>query len=297
MTAIHPIQQAQTNTTPIGVGLRHEHYSAALLSSSHSVDFVEIHAENFFAEGGAASRLLDQITERYKVSIHGTAMGLGSAKGIQPEYLKKFTRLVNRVDPLLVSDHACFTWGNISDTPVHAGDLLPLKFDQATLTVLANNIDRVQQALGRQLLIENIVSYKQFPAGDYSEAEFLATVAEKTGCGLLVDLNNVLVNYHNFTNGNALQLARQWLRHIPANAVKEIHLAGSSPVAPGMLIVDDHAQPVSNECWQLFDDAMTRFPAAATLIEWDNDLPSWPRLVYEADKARCRQAMAAELMA
>ncbi|NVK54219.1 MAG: DUF692 domain-containing protein [Alteromonadaceae bacterium] len=297
MTAIHPLKQAQIHATPVGVGLRHEHYSAALLPSSHSVDFVEIHAENFFAEGGAASRLLDQIAERYKVSIHGTAMGLGSAKGIQPEYLKKFTRLVNRVNPVLVSDHACFTWGNIDDMPVHAGDLLPLKFNHATMNVLADNIDRVQQALGRQLLIENIVSYKQFSPSDYSEAEFLATVAEKTQCGLLVDLNNVLVNYHNFTNGNALQLARQWLRHMPVNAVKEIHLAGSTPVEPGMLIIDDHAQPVSDECWQLFDDATARFPNAATLIEWDNDLPSWPRLLYEANKARCRQAMTTELMA
>lgn len=293
MAALKPLSQAPISSTPVGVGLRHEHYSAALSQPSPALDFVEIHAENFFAEGGAASRLLDQITEHYAVSIHGTAMGLGSASGINRQYLKKFVQLVNRVDPVLVSDHACFTWGEVGQEPVHSGDLLPLKFDKATLDILCTNIDTVQQALGRQLLVENIVTYLPFDAGDFSEAEFLARVAERTQCGLLVDLNNILVNYRNFSNGNPLTLACEWLAQLPPSAVRELHLAGSSAVGPGMLIVDDHGQPVSDDCWALFHEAHERFPHAATLIEWDNNLPVWQELLEEAHQARWRMDMVA----
>ncbi|MGQ8365114.1 DUF692 domain-containing protein [Glaciecola sp. 1036] len=286
MTEIHQTHKAVRKPAPVGVGLRHEHYSTALLKSSPSVDFVEIHAENFFAKGGAISRLLDQIVDTYPVSIHGTAMGLGSAQGISANYLRKFVQLVNRVNPILVSDHACFTWGALGNNPVHAGDLLPLKYDQATLNVLVNNIDQVQQALGRQILIENIVTYKHFENEDFYEAAFLAKVAEKTQCGLLVDLNNILVNYHNFSDANPLQAAKKWLQHIPPHLVQELHLAGSTPVQSDAYIVDDHGQPVSDECWELYETTLSMFPNAAVLIERDNNLPSWTELTNEAKHAR-----------
>ncbi|GGF83235.1 DUF692 domain-containing protein [Alteromonas lipolytica] len=286
MAVLKPGGQALTSSAPVGVGLRHEHYSAALMQPSSSIDFVEIHAENFFADGGAICRLSDQIRDSYPVSIHGTAMGLGSAQGINPDYLKAFANLVKRIDPVLISDHACFTWGKLGNSPVHAGDLLPLKFDRATLDVLCDNIDRVQQLLGRQLLIENIVTYIPVAQSQFTETEFLSRVVEQTQCGLLVDLNNILVNYHNFSRENPLVQARQWLSELPAQAVKELHLAGSSPAAPGKLVVDDHGQPVSDDCWALFHNAHERFPEAATLIEWDNNLPQWPQLLAEAEQAR-----------
>lgn len=276
----------RVDSTRVGVGLRHEHYAEALAQTSHSVDFLEIHAENFFAKGGVIPAFLDVLTEQYPLSIHGTAMGLGSAKGIDPAYLKRFVDLVNRVNPILVSDHACFTWGYSDDQPLHAGDLLPLTYDQASLDILINNIDRVQQALGRQILIENIVSYVDHRSDPMREAEFLAEAASMTNCGLLVDLNNVLVNGQNFYPDNTSQYAVNWLKTLPAKAVKEIHLAGSSAVAPGELIIDDHSQPVSHACWALYQQAIHLFPGAATLIEWDNDLPTWTRLQEEADTAR-----------
>lgn len=285
MNVTNPSRLNPGANSPIGVGLRHEHYTVALDHSSSSIDFVEIHAENFFAQGGATSYLLDEIIERYPVSIHGTSMGLGSAHDIDKDYLKKFVRLVERVKPILVSDHACFTWGQKGNQLVHAGDLLPLQFDTATLKVLSDNVDRVQQMLGRQLLVENIVSYHQFADNDFSEPEFFSRLVDNTHCGLLVDLNNLLVNFHNFSANDPLEKSRQWLQHIPSHAVKELHLAGSSQSANGSLIIDDHAQPVSDECWLLFYDAIKRFSGAAVLLERDNNLPSWHELVCEARQA------------
>lgn len=274
-----------SSNSPIGVGLRYEHYNSALAQSSPSIDFVELHAENFFAQGGALSDLLEQIAQRYPVSIHGTSMGLGSAAGIKTEYLNHFARLVNRINPFLISDHACFTWGTLGDKPVNAGDLLPLQFDKVTLKVLSDNVDRVQQLLGRQILVENIVTYKSFANNDYSETEFLSRLVENTQCGLLVDLNNVLVNFKNFPAGDPQERAKQWLAEVPSHAVKELHLAGSSEPGAGAMIVDDHAQPVSVEGWLLFYHAIKRFPKAAVLLEWDNNLPSWEELVNEARQA------------
>lgn len=281
-------QQARPETlrfSPVGVGLRHEHYQSALDQSSPSIDFVELHAENFFAQGGATSYLLDQIAERYPVSIHGTSMGLGSTARINDTYLKNFARLVNRINPILISDHACFTWGELNGKPVHAGDLLPLQFDRATLQALSQNVDRVQQLLGRQILVENIVSYTSFPHNDFSETEFFSLLVEQTQCGLLVDLNNLLVNFRNFPSGEPILAAKQWLNEVPVHAVKELHLAGSTEATPGAMIVDDHAQPVSDECWLLFYKAIKSFPGAAVLLERDNNLPGWEELISEARQA------------
>ncbi|TPV62244.1 DUF692 domain-containing protein [Aestuariibacter sp. GS-14] len=276
----------RVESTRVGVGLRHEHYNEALTQTSHSVDFLEIHAENFFAEGGMIPPFLEAIAEYYPLSIHGTAMGLGSASGVDSRYLKRFCELVNRVNPILVSDHACFTWGQVGNQRLHAGDLLPITYNRASLDILVDNIDLVQQALGRQLLIENIVSYVDQRSDPMHEAEFLAAAATLTGCGLLVDLNNVLVNGRNFHAHNLAQYATTWLKTLPTGAVKEIHLAGSSEVQPGELIVDDHSQPVSHACWALYQQAIHMFPGAATLIEWDNQLPTWERLQEEAGTAR-----------
>ncbi len=279
-------QSHNNEHSPVGVGLRYEHYQDALTQPSDSIDFIEIHAENFFAEGGAVPQFLEALTQQYSISIHGTSMGLGSATGVNKAYLTKFAALVDRVKPVLVSDHACFTWGNVAGKHVHAGDLLPIQFNDESLDILAGNINEVQQVLGRQILVENIVSYLDTSAQKYDEAEFLALIAEKTQCGLLVDLNNILVNGSNFHSGNLMTYSKQWLDTLPTAAVREFHLAGSSQVPENDLIIDDHSQPVSESCWELYRYAQERFRNVATLIEWDNQLPNWTRLTEEARKAR-----------
>lgn len=269
----------------VGVGLRHPHYREALLGTS-SIDFVEVHAENYFAQGGLASELLSALTELYPMSLHSTSMGLGSAQGINTEYLGKLKKLAERINPILISDHACFTWSHFNGRSVHAGDLLPLEFTHESLKVMAENIDRVQSLLGRQILVENLSAYVAFNTSQMSETEFLSELVERTGCGLLVDLNNLIVNARNFSRREPLAVAGQWLAQIPQKSVAEIHLAGYSQVAPGELIIDDHSQPVSDECWTLYADAIERFGAVTTLIEWDNELPSWETLLTQAQQAK-----------
>ncbi|BFM15481.1 DUF692 domain-containing protein [Maricurvus nonylphenolicus] len=270
----------------VGVGLRHAHYGDAM-SGTSAIDFVEVHAENFFAQGGASLSLLQDVSERYPLSLHSTSLGLGSASGINAAYLEKLALLTERVNPVLISDHACFTWSQLHGHSVHAGDLLPLEYSARSLQLLIDNVDRVQQHFGRQILVENVSAYIAFNDTTMSEAEFLVALAQRSGCGLLVDLNNVLVNAHNFPEGDPLTVAKQWVDAIPSELIGELHLAGYTPSVSPELIIDDHSQAVSEECWALYEYTIQRTGPIATLIEWDNDLPAWPILVAEALKARC----------
>lgn len=270
---------------PVGVGLRHAHYDDAL-SETIGVDFVELHSENFFAAGGPIKNLLQKMTERYPVSLHGTALGLGSAVGVDQNYLKQLQRLVEDVRPFVVSDHASFAWTESAGNRAHAGDLLPMPFTEVSAAILADNIDHVQQQLGRQLLIENLVNYLSFDHNSMPEMTFLNSVVDRSGCGLLLDLNNLLVNARNGNANDPLSTASGWLAELSADAVQEFHLAGYSHVRPGELIIDDHSQPVADECWQLYELALKRFGPQTTLIEWDNNLPDWRRLTQEASKAK-----------
>ncbi|GAA3930685.1 DUF692 domain-containing protein [Litoribacillus peritrichatus] len=269
----------------VGVGLRHPHYRDAL-SETHSIDFVEVHAENFFAAGGLSAAILDDITDRYSLSLHATSMGLGSATSINESYLTKLNALIDRVNPTLISDHACFTWGQINGHLVHAGDLLPLEYTPKNLQHLVDNVDRVQQQIGRKILVENVSSYLEFEHANLTETEFLVTLAERSQCGLLVDLNNILVNVHNFSTDDPLHTAKRWLDNIPTHLIGEFHLAGYTSAESPALIIDDHSQAVSDECWALYQYAIRRFGPIATLIEWDNNLPDWQTLLAEANKAR-----------
>ena len=269
----------------VGVGLRHKHYQDALASPA-DIDFVEVHSENFFAAGGATIAYLQAVCEQYKVSLHSTALGLGSAQGIPPHFIQKLKHLVSWTNPILISDHASYAWGTWIAKPVHLGDLLPLSFNQATLEILAENVNKVQQTLQRKILIENLSSYLFFEEDDMTEAEFLAELTHMTGCGLLLDINNILVSAFNTNVEDKWHFARNWLASIPETAVGEIHLAGHSKVASGELVIDDHSKPVDDDCWQLYRMAIQRFGAVPTLIEWDNDLPDWQTLVDEANKAK-----------
>lgn len=272
------------NHMPIGVGLRHPHFKDAL-SETAGIDFLEVHAENFFAEGGLPRQILEAIAAQYPLSFHGTSMGLGSAGGVNQHYLERLKQVIEYFKPHWVSDHASFAWSTIHGRQVHMADLLPLPFNMSSLDILVANVDYVQQHLGRQLLIENIVVYLDIDTHEMHETEFLSRLVERTGCGLLVDLNNLLVNARNNIHQSPLSEAKQWLEAIPVAAVKEVHLAGYTEPKPDQLIIDDHSQPVSDECWALYQHALLHFDSFASLIEWDSELPSWQVLLNESKKA------------
>ncbi|MAR00397.1 MAG: hypothetical protein CMI00_14750 [Oceanospirillaceae bacterium] len=271
--------------TAIGVGLRHAHFRDVLTAPA-PLDFVEVHSENFFGKGGAARAFLLEVAQYYPVSLHSTAMGLGSESAIPDSYMPELKRLAEDVEPCLISDHVAFSRAEWLGHIVHSGDLLPVVFDRENLFRMVANIDHVQKVLGRRLLLENLSAYLTLPGSEMSETEFLTALTQETGCGLLVDLNNLYVNAKNQGVENVERYVRRWLESIPAEAVGELHLAGCSPVAAGELMIDDHARPVADEVWWLYAFALERFGPVPTLIEWDNDLPDWQVLTAEAEKAR-----------
>ena len=275
----------------IGVGLRHVHYQDALSSPNH-IDFVEVHAENFFAKGGITKALLEDINQQFPISLHATSLGLGSAQAIPDNHIKTLQQLVEQVEPILLSDHACFAWGQVNDITVHAGDLLPIPFNEESLAVMAQNVSNIQQVMGRPLLVENLSAYIVPVGSTMSEMAFLTQLCQQTDCKLLLDLNNLLVNAHNFGSDSnnedlhPLDIAKAWLNELAPNIVGEFHLAGCTPAKDNQMIIDDHSQPVSDELWQLYAYALERFGNIPTLVEWDLDLPSWQELVEQAKKAR-----------
>lgn len=286
----HTYSQANTlSPFAVGVGLRSAHYKDALQSpGSYSVkpDFVEVHAENFFAPGGISQAVLDSARQQFALSIHGTGMGLGSYVGIDRQHLKHFAQLVKHYQPKLVSDHACFALGNFGQQIIHAGDLLPIEFTYNTLLTFERNLNLAQEALGRALLIENICAYTTAERGDMSETEFLSELCRRTGCGLLVDLNNLVVNGINQQEPNLLAFINRWLNAIPAAQVGEFHLAGCAPLAPGQIMVDDHSAAITPEVWNAYGQALRIIGPRPTLIEWDTDLPSWAILLDEIAKTK-----------
>lgn len=269
----------------VGVGLRHAHYHDAL-TTPVDIDFVEVHAENFMAQGGATPSYLQKVSEHYPISLHCTALGLGSARTMPPSMLANLQALISNVNPMLVSDHACYTWSHWMNKPVHLGDLLPITFTESALKVFAENVDELQQKLQRQILIENLSNYIQFSDQDMSETEFLVRLTELSGCGLLIDLNNILVSAHNLSVESQEDYANAWLNDITPSVVKEIHLAGHTKAGQGELAIDDHSHPVSPDCWHLYRFAIARFGAVPTLVEWDNNLPDWQTLVGQARLAK-----------
>ena len=277
-----------------GIGWRHPHYGD-LLESLPNLDFIEVHSENFFGAGGASLTVLRQARTHYPVSLHGVGLALGSASGIDPWHLEQLARLTERIEPVRVSDHACFARGILStlsgaksSTDVHAADLLPIPFNTAALDVMCANVQRVQDRLKRSLLVENLSAYISFNSSDRLETTFLAELVQRTGCGLLVDVNNIYVNALNerFAGSPADPLAAciQWLDQIPPHAVGELHVAGHMNC--GDIVIDDHGSRVSGEVWQIYRHAQQRFGGVPALVEWDTDIPPLAVLLDEASKAR-----------
>ncbi len=269
----------------VGVGLRHPHFTD-ILTKPKQVDFVEVHSENFFGQGGAALSVLQQVREKYPVSLHSTSMGLGSIHDIPMGYLERLKKLTQTIDPFLMSEHACFTWGKQYGQSMHSGDLLPIAHTHVNLARMCEQVDKVQSFLGRQLIIENVSAYVKFDESYLSEAEFLAELCQRTGAKILLDINNIAVNSLNFEGGNIQQSVADYIKILPLKSVEQIHLAGFQIPSDGQLVIDDHAQPVSDEVWQGYRLAIERFGAVPTLIEWDSHLPHWSVLVNEALKAR-----------
>lgn len=277
--------------TGVGVGLRSEHYQN-VLDKTPALDFLEVHSENFFADAGIAVDILQEVSASMPISLHGTSAGLGSVEAVPDDYLRKLKRLVDRVDPILVSDHLCFTWARIGGRLFHGGDLLPIPFTEDSLRHAVNNIDRMQQCLGRQIAIENVCAYIEFDQSDFDEASFLGEIVARTQCGLILDINNLMVNARNGHVSNLENFVDRYVESLDHSAITEIHLAGSTPVGEEELLIDDHARPVSEAGWQAYERVLNAIGSKPTLIEWDNNLPSWCELLGEAAKARKAQRRA-----
>jgi uncharacterized protein len=268
-------------TTPIpaqaGIGLRAPHHEA-IVRERPLIGWVEAHSENYFADGGFQLEQLAQVRELYPVSLHGVGLSLGSVDPLDPEHLRKLKRLIARCEPALVSEH--LSWGSFDGT--YLNDLLPLPYTDEALAHTIKRVGEVQDFLGRQILIENISSYLQFTGAQIPEWEFLARLARESGCGLLVDVNNIYVNAcnHGFDPVH-------YLASLPREPVQEIHLAGHSTNHYGgrELRIDTHSAPVCPAVWELYQFALHCFGPLPTLIEWDADLPALEILVAEAHTA------------
>jgi len=256
-----------------GLGLRKPHYSE-FLEHRIAVDFLEVISENFMVDGGRPRQLLHEIRARYPIALHGVSMSVGSAEGVDRAYLARLRALVDEIDPLFVSDHLC--WTRVSGFNSH--DLLPLPYTHEALEIVTSNVSRAQDALGRAILLENPSTYIAFD-GEMTEWEFLKAVCAKTGCGLLLDVNNVYVSAanHGFD-------ARAWLDAIPAEYIRQIHLAGHSEGEA--LLIDTHDRPVPPSVWDLYAHVLPRLGPVATMIERDDAIPPLYDLLVELGVAR-----------
>ncbi|MCG3200945.1 MAG: hypothetical protein NFCOHLIN_00807 [Gammaproteobacteria bacterium] len=272
-----------------GIGLRAEHYDA-MLARRPPVGFLEVHSENHFGAGGRPRAVLDALAGDYPVSLHGVGLSLGSTDPLNMAHLESLRALVNRYSPRLVSEH--LSWSSVDGRYFH--DLLPLPYTEEAVRHVAERIERVQDYLGRRILIENLSSYVEYSHSTMPEWEFLAAVAAHSGCGILLDVNNVYVSSCNHAFD-----AAYYVQGIPSQFVGEMHLAGHTArnTPDGMILIDTHDRPVSAPVWQLFELSARRFADAPALIEWDTALPALEVLLEEAaraDRAReDRHALAA----
>lgn len=256
-----------------GLGLRRDHYRD-FLEGEVAVDFVEVISENYMVDGGRPLRILDQVRAKLPVILHGVSMSIGSAHGLDRDHLARLRMLTDRIEPLWVSDHLCWT-----RTSAHnSHDLLPMPLTRAALELVCDNIDRAQQGLGRAMLFENPSSYLSFPQDEFTEWQFLAEMSRRTGCYLLLDINNIYVSAcnHGFD-------PLDYLAGIPADRVRQVHLAGHTP---GEIVIDTHDRPVCDAVWALFARAMPMLGSVAVMIERDDAIPPLPELLAELEQAR-----------
>ena len=260
-----------------GIGLRAPHHQHAA-AGKPAVAWLEVHTENYFHDGGPAVRALERARANFPLSLHGVGLGLASTTPLDRAHLERVRRAVERYQPALVSEHAC--WNRLGT--LHYNDLLPLPHTEEAALHLAARVRGVQDVLGRQILVENLSSCVRFATSSLEEWEFLSAVVAHSGCGLLLDVNNLYVNSVNLGLD-----AERCIDEVPAHAVREIHLAGHrrNRVGDRDLLVDDHGSAVCPEVWELYERAIARLGPVPTLIEWDTDVPPLEVLMAEAAKA------------
>lgn len=262
-----------------GTSFKHQHLGA-ILADPDAGGFFEVHAENYMGAGGPPHDALTRIRNEYPVSLHGVCMSIGGPQPIDKAHLARFKALVDRYEPALVSEH--LAWSTHETT--YYNDLLPLPWTEATLAHVCKHIDEVQTAIGRPILLENPSTYVVFPESTMSETAFIRAVAQRTGCGLLLDVNNVFVSATNHGYD-----ALGYLADYPLDRVGEIHLAGHAEQSDDegdLLLIDSHDGPVADAVWKLYDLVIARHGPVPTLIEWDSDIPDWPILKAEAAAAQ-----------
>ncbi len=269
-----PPQRAKWPSLGCGVGLRAEHYDV-ITGTWPRMDWFEAISENFMDSGGSPLRLLEEIRRRYPVTLHGVSLSIGSSDPLNPAYLERLKPLADRIEPAIVSDHLC--WTGVDGENLH--DLLPLPFTEEAIRHIAGRVEQVQEHLGRRILLENISTYVTYRHSTMPEWEFLTEVAERSGCGILLDLNNIYVNAYNHQFD-----PRAYLERIPGELVGQFHLAGHTD--RGGFLFDTHSAPAIDPVWDLYREALRRWGSVTTLIEWDEEIPPFARLAEEADKAR-----------
>jgi uncharacterized protein len=277
-------QNRSRATAPLtGIGLRGPHLSE-VVAHRPAAPWFEVHPENYMGGGPAVAALLS-LRRDVPIALHGVGLSLGSAEGLSQRHLARLKELALKVEPILVSEH--LSWSHSGG--VYLNDLLPLPYTQEALAVAVRNLNLAQEALGMRLHIENPSRYLNWRHSPLPEGEFLAELVQRTGCGLLCDVNNLYV-----TERNCGASAADWMAQVPADAVGEIHLAGhsSNEIADGVILIDDHGDHVAEPVWALFAEAARRFPDAPALIEWDTRLPAFSVLVAEAAAADLRRSSA-----
>ena len=273
-----------------GVGFKPIHFSD-VVATSRPLGFFEVHAENYMGAGGPPHAQLAALRERYALSIHGVGLSIGSTGPLDPHHLARLKVLCDRYEPESFSEHLAWS----SHEGVYFNDLLPLPYTRRTLAQIVDHIDEVQTKLRRTMLLENPSTYVRFCESTIPEVEFLAEISKQTGCGLLLDVNNIFVSAKNHGTPPL-----DYLGYFPLGRVKEIHLGGhdeDADQAGNPLLIDAHATPVADAVWALYQHVIARTGPIATLIEWDNDVPDWPTLRAEADAAEQILAAAARASA
>jgi uncharacterized protein (UPF0276 family) len=262
-----------------GVGFKPEHFHA-IVEAPQPLAFFEVHAENYMGAGGAPHAQLGKLCDGYALSIHGVGLSIGSMRPLDREHLARLKKLCDRYRPASFSEHLAWS----SHGEVYYNDLLPLPYTEETLARVVEHVDQVQGALGRQMLLENPSTYLRFAESTIPEAEFLRAISDRTGCGLLLDVNNVFVQAKNHGTHPL-----RYLDAFPLDRVGEIHLGGHDEQSDDVgapLLIDAHGTPVAEPVWALYAETLARTGPLATLIEWDNDVPDWPTLRAEAVKAQ-----------
>jgi|SRR5450631_619253 uncharacterized protein (UPF0276 family) len=274
-----PMFSASSLPASTGVGFKPAHFRD-ILAATQPIGFFEVHAENYMGAGGAPHAQLRALRERYALSVHGVGLSIGSMQPLNRDHLAQLKKLCDRYAPESFSEHLAWS----SHDEVYLNDLLPLPYTRRTLARVAQHIDEVQTALGRQMLLENPATYISFSESTIAEVDFLSEVSKRTGCGLLLDVNNVFVSARNHGTQPL-----EYLDLFPLDRVKEIHLGGHDEETDDVgapLLIDTHGSPVAQAVWTLYAHVIARTGPVPTLIEWDNDVPDWPTLRAEAVAAQ-----------